>query len=99
GPGAGIQYGLQGCGEGGPIRDRIRHRLVENEQPDDLRAHEPQTTADLFAAVTLREMPPAVDFIEPVAQFHAPPAGATTGNRRQRLIPRPITHSSINPIN
>ena len=47
--GADIEHALQNGGEPMPLLERIRHRLVEHEDTDDLRAHQPQPPMDLLA--------------------------------------------------
>ena len=44
-----VEHGLQHGGEPMPLLERIRHRLVEDKDTDDLRAHEPQPPTDLRA--------------------------------------------------
>ena len=48
---ADVEHGLQHGGKVVPFPDGVRHRLVEYEDADDLRAHEPQPAMDLGAVL------------------------------------------------
>ena len=69
--GADVEHGLQHGGEVVPLRERVGHRLVEDENADDLRSHQAQAAMDRLAVVAQREGRPAIDLVEAVAELHA----------------------------
>ena len=79
--GADVEHGLQDGGEPVPFLDRIRHRLVEHEDADDLRTHQPQAPMNLLAVLAHRKRRPAVDLVEAVEQLHPLGAGGAVSGR------------------
>ena len=73
--GAGIEHALHVDAEAAPVGEWIGHLRIEDENADEPRVHELQAPPDLRAVRAFREMPPAVDLVEAIAQAHAPRGG------------------------